>query len=168
MVATMAAAKVDHLVVLSVGHPSSIRPKSIPELAKLWYVLLFQFPGIAEKWLTANDWAGFRTFMQHPDADAVIADLESTGSLTSGLKWYRANLSPRSMVEPSPDLPPVRAPTMGIWSTADPALGERQMTDSEEHVAGPWRYERIEGVGHWIPLEVPDRINDILLDFLPG
>ncbi len=131
-------------------------------------MLLFQFPGIAEKWLTANDWAGFRTFMQHPDADAVIANLESTGSLTSGLKWYRANLSPRSMVEPSPGLPPVRASTMGIWSTADPALGERQMTDSEDHVAGQWRYERIEGVGHWIPLEVPDRINDILLDFLPG
>jgi hypothetical protein len=28
---------------------------------KSWYMLLFQFPGIAERWLTEDSWAGFRT-----------------------------------------------------------------------------------------------------------
>jgi pimeloyl-ACP methyl ester carboxylesterase len=41
------------------------------------------------------------------------------------------------------------------------------MTGSRHHVAGPWRYERIEGPGHWISLEVPDELNRLLLDFLP-
>lgn len=40
------------------------------------------------------------------------------------------------------------------------------MTDSAQHVSGPWRYERIEGAGHWIPLDAPERLNELLLDFL--
>ena len=60
------------------------------------------------------------------------------------------------------------APTMGVWSTGDPHLLELQMTGSAEWVAGDWRYERIEGAGHWMPLEVPDRISELLIDFLPA
>jgi hypothetical protein len=46
-------------------------------------------------------------------------------------------------------LPGVQTPTMGIWSSGDMALTKTQMTDSAENVAGPWRYERIDGPGHW-------------------
>jgi pimeloyl-ACP methyl ester carboxylesterase len=56
---------------------------------------------------------------------------------------------------------------MGIWSTGDMALTERQMTDSAGHVAGPWRYERLDGPGHWMQLEAPDQVSGLLLDFLP-
>jgi pimeloyl-ACP methyl ester carboxylesterase len=42
------------------------------------------------------------------------------------------------------------------------------MTDSAQNVTGPWRYERVEGPGHWMQLETPGTINQILLDFLPG
>jgi pimeloyl-ACP methyl ester carboxylesterase len=34
-------------------------------------------------------------------------------------------------------------------------------------VAGPWRYERVDGPGHWMQLEAPGAINQLLLDFLP-
>jgi pimeloyl-ACP methyl ester carboxylesterase len=61
----------------------------------------------------------------------------------------------------------VQAPVMGVWSTRDPALTEAQMTDSAENVAGPWRYERLEGPGHWMQLDAPDRVNALLTDFLP-
>ena len=40
------------------------------------------------------------------------------------------------------------------------------MTRSAEQVAGPWRYARLEGPGHWMQLEAPDRVNALLLDFL--
>jgi pimeloyl-ACP methyl ester carboxylesterase len=157
---------VDHLVVLSVGHPATFRRTS-QQREKSWYMLLFQFPGIAERWLTEDNWANFRTWGHHPDADQVIAELEATGSLTPGLNWYRANVPPESWVEPPLKLPPVQAPTMGIWSTGDPALIEVQMTDSAENVAGPWRYERLDGPGHWMQLDAPDEVNALLLDFLP-
>ncbi len=41
-------------------------------------MLLFQFPGIAERWLTEDNWANFRTWARHPDADQVIAELQVT------------------------------------------------------------------------------------------
>ncbi|MDX6234695.1 MAG: hypothetical protein QOH68_3813, partial [Nocardioidaceae bacterium] len=129
--------------------------------------LLFQFPGIAEQWLTDDGWANFREWSHHPDADAVIADLEKDRSLTPGLSWYRANVPPESLVGPGLDLPPVQAPTMGVWSTGDFALTEDQMTGSAAYVTGPWRYERVEGPGHWMQLEAPDEVNRLLLDFLP-
>ena len=164
--ASFAPGSVDHLVVLSVGHPATFR-RTLEQCEKSWYMLLFQFPGIAERWLTEDDWANFRSWGRHPDADQVIADLAANGSLTPGLNWYRANVRPESWVARPVQLPPVQAPTMGIWSTGDGALTEIQMTDSAENVAGPWRYERLDGPGHWLQLEAPDQLNTLLLDFLP-
>ena len=101
------------------------------------------------------------------DTDQVIADLEANGSLTPGLNWYRANVPPESWVSPPMQLPAVQAPAMGIWGSRDGALTEVQMTDSAENVAGPWRYERLDGPGHWLQLDAPDQVNTLLLDFLP-
>ena len=164
--ASLAPATVDHLVVLSVGHPATFRRTAL-QREKSWYMLLFQFPGIAERWLTEDNWANFRAWGRHPDTDQVISDLEAAGSLTPGLNWYRANVPPESWVAPPLMLPPVEAPTMGVWSTEDIALTEAQMTDSAENVAGSWRYERLHGPGHWMQLEAPDQVNALLLDFLP-
>jgi pimeloyl-ACP methyl ester carboxylesterase len=164
--ASLAPGTVDHLVVLSVGHPATFR-RTWQQREKSWYMLLFQFPGIAERWLTEDNWANLRNWARHPDADQVITDLEATGSLTPGLNWYRANVPPESWVQAPPVLPPVQAPTMGVWSTEDIALTETQMTDSAENVAGPWRYERLAGPGHWMQLDAPDQVNALLLDFLP-
>jgi pimeloyl-ACP methyl ester carboxylesterase len=164
--ASLVPERVDHLAVLSVGHPATFR-RTLEQHEKSWYMLLFQFPGIAERWLTEDNWANFRAWARHPDADGVIAELEADGSLTPALNWYRANVPPESWVAPPPKLPPVQAPTMGVWSTGDPALTETQMTDSAAHVAGPWRYERLDGPGHWMQLEAPDEVNALLLGFLP-
>ena len=131
-------------------------------------MLLFQFPGIAERWLSDDDWANFRNWAGHPDTDA--GDRRPGGER---LAHPRPELVPgqrpaRVLGRPPLELPPVQAPTMGVWSTGDFALTEAQMTDSAENVAGPWRYERLDGPGHWMQLEAPDQVNALLLDFLPG
>jgi pimeloyl-ACP methyl ester carboxylesterase len=167
MTATFLPGRVDHLAVLSVGNPTAFTAAGFPQREKSWYMLLFQFAGIAEQWLSDDDWSNFRAWMGHPDADGVIADLEATGSLTTGLNWYRANIPPESYVGPPLELPPVAAPTMGVWSTGDRHLTEAQMTGSERCVSGLWRYERIEGAGHFMQLDDPATVNALLLDFLP-
>ena len=164
--ASLAPGSVDHLVVMSVGNPVTFL-RTLEQRQKSWYMLLFQFPGIAERWLTEDNWANFRSWAGHPDADQVIAELEETGSLTPGLNYYRANVGPESWVGPPLELPPVQAPAMGLWSTGDIALTEVQMTDSAKNMAGSWRYERLDGPGHWMQLEAPDQVNALLLDFLP-
>jgi pimeloyl-ACP methyl ester carboxylesterase len=164
--ALMAADHVDHLVAMSVGHPAAFGTAGLAQHEKSWYMLLFQFPAVAEQWLSANDWANMRAWARHPDADAVIAELETNGSLTPGLNYYRANVPPESYLRSRRELPPVHAPTMGLWSSGDPFLLETQMAASERHVAGPWRYERLDGPGHWMQLEAPDAVNELLVDFL--
>src|SRR6187200_1161569 len=129
-------------------------------------MLLFQFPDVAEQWLSENGWTNLRDWSNHPDVDSVIADLERDRSLTPALNWYRANVPPEAWVGPGLELPPVQAPAMGVWSSGDFALLESQMTGSAQFCAGEFRYERIEGPGHWMQLEAPDEVNDLLVDFL--
>jgi pimeloyl-ACP methyl ester carboxylesterase len=164
--AIIAPERVERLVALSVGHPSSFYTAGMEQMMRSWYMLLFLHEGVAEEWLSVNDWANLRAWGDHPDIDEVVAEFERNGSLTPMLNWYRANFSPRAWVDPPIDLPPVTAPTMGVWSDGDAALTERQMEGSGNYVEAPWRYERIEGAGHWLQLEATEQVNRLLLDFL--
>jgi pimeloyl-ACP methyl ester carboxylesterase len=166
IIAAFAPERVDHLAVLSVGHPRSFRDAGFEQREKSWYMLLFQFEGVAEEWLSADDFANFRAWSQHPDPDAAVADLARPGALTASLNWYRANLPPAALIEPPLEIPAVSAPTLGIWSSGDFALTEAQMSGSAAHVTGPWRYERVEGAGHWLQLEQPEVVSRLLSDFL--
>jgi pimeloyl-ACP methyl ester carboxylesterase len=40
------------------------------------------------------------------------------------------------------------------------------MVRSADHVTGPWRYDRIGGASHRMQLDAPQRVNDLLLEFL--
>jgi pimeloyl-ACP methyl ester carboxylesterase len=166
LLATFMPQRVDRLVALSVGHPRAFGKAGPIQRQKSWYMLLFQFEGVAERWLGDDDFANFRAWGGHPDMDAVIADLARPGRLTASLNWYRANVPPTTLVDPPLELPPVTVPTMGVWSSGDFALTEENMTGSAEYVSAPWRYERIDGAGHWMQLDAPEKLNALLLDFL--
>lgn len=156
----------DRLVVGSVGHPAAHAARSRDELMHFWYQFFFLHPE-AEEELARDDWELLRTWCQgQGDIDRYIADLSRPGALTAGLNWYRAIRDVVRILNGAPDFPPVHAPTMGIWSTEDPFLREPQMVASDKYVNGPWRYERLEGLGHWFMLEQPDITNELLLDFL--
>jgi pimeloyl-ACP methyl ester carboxylesterase len=166
LLAAYAPERVDRLVALSVGHPGAFRPLSLEQRRKFWYQLLFQFD-VAEELLMQNDWELLREFLDgEPDRERFIDDLARPGALTAGLNWYRANSNPRNQLGPRREFPAVAAPTLGLWSDGDRYLTEGPMVESARHVTGPWRYERIDGVGHWLQLEAPERVNGLLLDFL--
>jgi pimeloyl-ACP methyl ester carboxylesterase len=163
--------RVDRLVALSVGHPAQFRAASIRQREMSWYMLLFQFAGVAEEALQRDDWRLFRELCRGDgDVDRYIADLSRPGALTAALNWYRANVPPETLFAADPiALPPVACPTMGVWSSGDHYLTEELMTGSEAHVQGRWRYERIEGASHWIPVDAPGELNELLVGFfLPG
>jgi pimeloyl-ACP methyl ester carboxylesterase len=86
----IAGDQVDHLVALSVGHPSTFLAGGFEQHEKSWYMLLFGHAGIAERWLSDDGWANFRAWGNHPDADATIVELETNGSLDP-----RSELLPR-------------------------------------------------------------------------
>lgn len=166
--------RVTRLVALSVGHPAARATGGLAQQVRGLYVLLFLVPGAAERVLPVRQWLFLRRWGwrgaqpgENPDADRQIADLSRPGALTAGLNWYRANIAlPRGRAVPRTPRRQVVCPVLGVWSSGDVALVERQMTASEGFVDGPWRYERIEGAGHWIPVEAADRLNFLLVDFL--
>ncbi|HWB67491.1 MAG TPA: alpha/beta fold hydrolase [Mycobacteriales bacterium] len=155
--------RVDRYAALSVGHPQAFYDAGFAQRVRSLYMLLFSLPDVGEQWLDTNleD-----MLASHPDRADVIANLRQPGALSASLGWYRANAHARTIVDPPTTLPPVRCPVLGVWSSHDTALTERQMTGSEKYVEGPWRYQRIDGAGHWMQPEVPDQVNEILLDFL--
>jgi pimeloyl-ACP methyl ester carboxylesterase len=163
--------KVDHLVCISVGHPSAyVRPPLLQRRAS-WYVLLFMFEGIAEALLAHDDWDLFREFMTaggltEEQVDECVERYREPGALTAGLNWYRANWHPRTELEGPLVLPPIRHPTLTMWGTGDLGTLEAGVVASADHVTGPWRHERIDDATHWVPMQQPDRVNELLLGFL--
>jgi pimeloyl-ACP methyl ester carboxylesterase len=156
--------RVRTLTVLSVPHLAV--PDTVRQREMAWYQLFFQFEEVAEATLRYDDWAALREFAPgYQDLDRAIASLSRPGALTASLNWYRANLAPR-MPGPPPELPPVKAPTLGVWSDGDRYLDGARMRASGDLVRGPWRYEEIKGATHWIPLDAPEELNALLLDWL--
>jgi pimeloyl-ACP methyl ester carboxylesterase len=165
--AALVPARVDRLVVLSAGHPNMYREPSLEQRQKGWYQLLFQFDGVAEELVRRDDWKLFRRLLDGAgDVDRYLADLSRPGALTAALNWYRANAAPEQELERTRPFPTVAAPTMGLWSSGDNYLTEESMLGSAEHVTGPWRYERVEGASHWLQLDAPEWVNELLLEFL--
>jgi len=158
--------KVDRLVAISVGHPAMFFRPTLRQMQLSWYTLLFQFPGIAEALLPRDDWSFLEGWSGGTgDLDRYKRDLARPGALTAALNWYRANLHPQRLVDPVPEFPPIEGPVMGIWGAHDAALAEETMTGSARYVSGPWRYQRFDDAGHWIPLEQPAALNALLLEF---
>ena len=168
LLAALAPDRVDRLVAISVGAPGAGAKPTLEEFQKGWYRLLFLFEGTAEELIQRDDWYLFRLFLGGAkDTEAYVKTLSEPGALTPALNWYRANLPVQAILGRTggPLLPMVKADTLGIWSTGDLYLTEEAMTRSAQRVQGSWRYERVEG-SHWVPLDQPDRLNRLLLDFL--
>jgi pimeloyl-ACP methyl ester carboxylesterase len=170
LLAALAPERVDRLVAVSVGAPGAGAGPTLEELQKGWYRLLFLFEGVAEELLQRDDWKLFRLFLSGAkDTQAYVQTLSEPGALTPALNWYRANLPVQALLGRTggPQLPMIKADTLGIWSSGDLYLTEEAMTRSKARVQGSWRYERFEG-SHWVPLDQPDRLNKLLLEFLPS
>jgi pimeloyl-ACP methyl ester carboxylesterase len=164
LTAMLCPARVRKLTAISVPHLSA--PPTLRQYEMAWYQLFFQFADVAEATIRHDDWAWLRTFSRGDgDLEQAIADLSRPGALTASLNWYRANVAPRMPQLPA-TLPPVVAPTLGIWSTGDHYLDGERMKNSAPWVEGSWRYEEISGASHWVPLDAPDRLNELLLEWL--
>lgn len=154
---------------ISVPHPraytASLHDPDSDQGERSWYFAWFAEPGAEEQFL-ADGAARLRsvytaTGLSDRDADAYVARLGTPEALGAALNWYRA-----SGIDLLDGLGPVTVPTMHIWSTADLALGPEAANATGDHVDGPYRFEVLEGVGHWIPELAPAACSALLLDHL--
>lgn len=169
---TLSSDRVTRYAAFSVGHPAAFATAGFGQKAMSWYMLWFQFPGVAEQVVPAHDWQFLRAWMHrgfgedHPLPAQQIADLSRPGALTASLNWYRANVDPATFVATEvPRVRPITVPVLGVWSDGDLALTEGQMRRSSEFVED-FRFALVEGSGHWIPQEAPERATALLTEFL--
>ena len=172
------------LTVLAVPHFAAMRQRRalalLPgQLRKSWYVLFFQLRGVADRVFERKDFAFIEELWRtwSPDYRADADEMErlkrtfrQPGVRNAALGYYRAMLSPR--LEDSRRMSalielPIPIPALAITGANDGCLDTRFF----DHVpvssfpAG-LRTERIEGAGHFVHLEKPERVNAILLDWL--
>ena len=151
------------MVVLSVGHPKAYAWAGWEQKMKGLYVLGFQFKGLAEYFLTKNDFRSLRQWgKQHPDIKESIQNMSRQGRLTAGLNYYRSNIV-SAFANPWPNC---KVPVLGILGANDSLLAEDQMKDSEKYMEGKWTYIRLDNIGHWIPLEQPKHLFTLVHDWL--
>ena len=94
--------------------------------------------------------------------DAHFQTLSEPGALEAAINWYRANNIA------SGEIPPVSVPTLYVWGTADASVGRRAAELTEKFVAGRYRFVQVEGGGHFIVDQFPDRIAELMIEHLRG
>jgi pimeloyl-ACP methyl ester carboxylesterase len=166
----MAAERPDRVrshVALSVGHPGARGRAGYEQKQLWWYMLRLQLPD-AEQWLRGESegeggpWSTFRWWVDyHPEADGWIRDLERPGALAAMISYYRASDPSRSAGTP---VGRVAVPVLGIWPTSDRYSGLEQMARSGEWVDGPWRFERLQGAGHFLQHDRPEALTRLILE----
>ncbi len=155
----------DAFVAVSVGHPLAYRNAGPEQWFKAWYVVMFQIPGLAEWLFAANNYRGLRKLSNDPeDQTSRVNSFSRKGRLTAALNWYRANF--RNLGSTHFGFNTV--PTMGIYSTGDVALTEKQMFDSQKYMNAEWKYVRIEHSTHWIPLCQPEQLSNEIIEWCRG
>jgi pimeloyl-ACP methyl ester carboxylesterase len=159
------------LTVVSVPHPEAFADayasSTSAQKEMSSYIDVFRAPGDAgERMLLGDDGGGIKRMFEHigldPEAAGEHAGVHGEpGGLTAALNWYRAT-HPTKMR----GVPPVVVPTLFVWSTADPAISREAADGCAQYVSGPFHYEVLEGVDHWVPELAADRLNELLLAHL--
>jgi pimeloyl-ACP methyl ester carboxylesterase len=160
------------LVAMDAPHPAVWRNamENNPAQRRLsWYVRAFAVPFLPELMLRSRDYAGLADALKDstrplPDADlaAYRAAWAMPGALTSMINWYRAILR-RRLVPPPPAS--IAVPAHVIWGAKD-KYGLTALAEASAALCRDNALTILPDATHWVQHDVPERVNEILLDFL--
>jgi pimeloyl-ACP methyl ester carboxylesterase len=159
----------DGLVIVNAPHPAAyvdLVRRSPGQLARSWYALFFQLPGLPEAATTA---LGARA-VRRAFAGAVPADLvdhyaaaaRAPGAMTAMINYYRAN---PGRIGRYAKAPPIVAPTLVLWGERDPYLAASLAETSAARCADA-EVVRLPHAGHWAQMEAADTVNGRIADWM--
>jgi len=97
-------------------------------------------------------------------SDAAMRDylsvLGNEPAMEAALTWYRARGAIRA------PLGVIRVPVLYIWGDADDTVGRAAAEGTRDFVSGPYRFEALPGVGHFVADVAPEWVNELLLAHL--
>ena len=148
----------------------------------------FQDPGMAAR-LLAEDGASIRNTLCFENASGLfggeddgretvpkrrmsdemaarhLSVLGTEAAMDAALNWYRAAFAGGSTLARA-DLPAVTVPTLYIWGDEDMSVGRAAAEGTARHVDAPYEFVAVEGAGHFLAEEVPQRVLAALLPHL--
>jgi pimeloyl-ACP methyl ester carboxylesterase len=89
-----------------------------------------------------------------------LSVLGNEPALEAALAWYRARGAIRT------PLGMIGVPTLYVWGDADDTVGRAAAEGTRDFVYGPYRFEILPGVGHFVADQAPERLNQLLLAHL--
>jgi pimeloyl-ACP methyl ester carboxylesterase len=98
------------------------------------------------------------------DARAYLERLSTPDALEAAVNWYRAGSGDSALV--GDDVPTVAVPTLYLWGNSDATVGRLAAEATAESVSGAYRFEVIDGAGHFLTDQAPMLVNTLLLAHL--
>jgi pimeloyl-ACP methyl ester carboxylesterase len=160
--------RVRSLTVLSTPHPSAFRRALFRggQVWRSWYMAVLQVPWLPEAGASLVGAERIAASLRGDGLDAssaarYAARLARPATATGPINWYRA--MPLDLSHPTPE---VRVPTLYVWGDRDRYLSRAAAEATAGFVDGPYRFEALEGAGHWLPETEGDRVVPLLLAHL--
>jgi pimeloyl-ACP methyl ester carboxylesterase len=176
--------RVERIAILNVPHPARMieglrRPH---QLVKSWYIFFFQLPRLAEAAFRMNDFAWPRRLLRDDPADEdafseddierYVEAWSQPRAVESMIDYYRSAVRDPAALRAflgrggSLGLRTVEAPTLVIWGEPDIALSSELAEPDRRWVPNLDRVVPLPGESHWVQNDAPERVNELLLDFL--
>lgn len=153
------------LSVVSVPHPRAmIESMRGPQVLRSWYMAWFQLPWLPEVMLAAGHGSLARRMLaatrsvRPQDGVRLLSD---PATARGPINWYRALRLPTAV-----PIGKITVPTLYVWSDQDAALGGKGALLTARWVSGPFRFEILTGVSHWVPEERPADLARLVLDWI--
>ena len=178
------------LTVLSRPHPAAfaeaLRDDPV-QASKSRHHKAFQDPAMAAR-LLSNDAKAIRDTLIYENAaglfgmesadssklkrrmsDRMVADhlsvIGTEDAMEAVLNWYRAAFAGGSTLARA-DVAAVRVPTLYIWGREDMSVGAAAATATPRYVSNDCLLQAIDGAGHFLAEEVPQRVASLVLAHL--
>lgn len=166
---------VSRLAILNVPHPRRMleglrRPR---QLAKSWYMFVFQLPWLPEQLVRAQHWRFFRRGFEHDaragafptqDIERYVEAWSQPGATTAMINYYRAvfRQTPKRIES---RMRPIEAPTLVIWGERDRYLGPELAEPKRSDVPNLEPIVRLPTATHWVQHDEPERVSELLIEF---
>ena len=176
-VAIRAVRPLHGLVIMNVPHPALFYAsmRTLEQLRRSWYMFFFQIPWLPERMLGAENAKAIGRMMRgtaqdksrfdNALLDVYRANAGRPGALRAMLNYYRALRYQSEWSGLRNRVRTIDTPTLMIWGEADTALGKATTIGTQRYVSD-LSLHYLPGVSHWVQQEAPERVNEILSQWL--
>lgn len=166
--------RLSKMVVMNVPHGAVMQKhmrSNFSQIRKSWYIFFFQLPWLPEFLARRNNWRWLSNAIKKSSRQDTFNDVDmdryreswsQPNAISAMLNWYRA------FVQKPPAVPAnlrISVPTLLIWGVKDTALG-KEMAQPSIDLCDNGRLVYIEEATHWVQHDEPEKVNELIGEFL--